>query len=76
VDVVIQSTDKNFMVPVGGAVICGPDKNLIDSIAANYPGKCNKFCTLDSYNLLQRKSLSDANDGHFYYFAIFWTSGI
>eukprot|EP00392_Amoebophrya_sp_AT5.2_P016249 g16507.t1 len=24
VDVVIQSTDKNFMVPVGGAIICAP----------------------------------------------------
>ena len=38
-DVVVQSTDKNFMVPVGGAIVAGFDKALIDSISKNYPGK-------------------------------------
>ena len=39
VDVVVQSTDKNFMVPVGGAIVAGFDKALVDSISKNYPGK-------------------------------------
>ena len=38
VDVVVQSTDKNFMVPVGGAIVAGFDKTLVDSISKNYPG--------------------------------------
>ena len=34
----MQSTDKNFMVPVGGAVIAGFDKSLIQAIGKIYPG--------------------------------------
>ena len=30
VDAIVQSTDKNFMVPVGGAVVCGPDPAFIE----------------------------------------------
>lgn len=30
VDAVVQSTDKNFLVPVGGAVVCGPDATFIE----------------------------------------------
>lgn len=30
VDAIVQSTDKNFMVPVGGAVVCGPDPSFIE----------------------------------------------
>ena len=32
VDVVVQSTDKNFLVPVGGAVVAGADKAVIEAI--------------------------------------------
>ena len=32
VDAVVQSTDKNFLVPVGGAVIAGADKETIEAI--------------------------------------------
>ena len=28
----MQSTDKNFLVPVGGAVISGPDIAIVESI--------------------------------------------
>lgn len=37
-DAFVQSTDKNFMVPVGGAVIAGFDKKFIDKVCENYPG--------------------------------------
>lgn len=38
VDAFIQSTDKNFMVPVGGAIVASQDKNLIKEISNLYPG--------------------------------------
>lgn len=34
----MQSTDKNFAVPVGGAIVAGFDKDFVMSIAAMYPG--------------------------------------
>ena len=39
VDAFVQSADKNFMVPVGGAIIAGFDKNFIEEIGKMYPGK-------------------------------------
>eukprot|EP00775_Hariotina_reticulata_P012426 gene12426-12562_t len=51
VDAIVQSTDKNFMVPVGGAVITAPAGRegawgfnrgwLIDAVAKNYPGRAS-----------------------------------
>ena len=38
VDAFVQSTDKNFMVPVGGAIIAGFDKKFIEEIGKSYPG--------------------------------------
>lgn len=38
VDIFVQSTDKNFMVPVGGTIIAGFDRNLIAKISQCYPG--------------------------------------
>jgi O-phospho-L-seryl-tRNASec:L-selenocysteinyl-tRNA synthase len=41
VDVVIQSTDKNFLVPVGGAIIASGDHDVIRRICKSYPGRAN-----------------------------------
>lgn len=41
VDAFIQSIDKNFLVPVGGAIVAGFDENFIDAVSKTYPGK---FC--------------------------------
>lgn len=38
VDLFVQSTDKNFLVPIGGAVVCGPDNGLVESVGKLYPG--------------------------------------
>jgi O-phospho-L-seryl-tRNASec:L-selenocysteinyl-tRNA synthase len=52
VDAFICSTDKNFMVPVGGSIITGFDVKFIDEIAKTYPGRaamtplCDIFITL------------------------------
>ena len=39
VDAFIQSTDKNFMVPVGGAIVAGFDDKFIDAVSKTYPGE-------------------------------------
>ena len=38
-DAFVQSTDKNFMVPVGGSIIAGYSKEFIEKISKTYPGK-------------------------------------
>lgn len=39
VDLFVSSTDKNFMVPVGGSVIAGFDSKLVDEVGKMYPGR-------------------------------------
>ena len=41
VDVVIQSTDKNFLTPVGGAVITSPYEDIITKISEAYAGRAS-----------------------------------
>lgn len=38
IDAFVQSLDKNFMVPVGGAIIAGFDEDFIKEISRTYPG--------------------------------------
>lgn len=55
-DLFIQSTDKNFLVPVGGAVVASCSKEfgrpLLKKVSATYPGRASVspildlFCTL------------------------------
>jgi O-phospho-L-seryl-tRNASec:L-selenocysteinyl-tRNA synthase len=49
VDAVVQSTDKNFCVPVGGAVICSASKQLLNEIAGLYPGRASAAPVLDLF---------------------------
>lgn len=39
IDAFVQSLDKNFMVPVGGAIIAGFDEPFIQEISKMYPGE-------------------------------------
>ena len=41
VDAIIQSTDKNFLTPVGGAVIASPSKENIIKISQGYAGRAS-----------------------------------
>jgi O-phospho-L-seryl-tRNASec:L-selenocysteinyl-tRNA synthase len=43
---VVQSSDKNFMVPVGGSIVIGP-ADLCASVAAIYPGRASISPLLD-----------------------------
>ncbi|XP_055605458.1 O-phosphoseryl-tRNA(Sec) selenium transferase isoform X2 [Uranotaenia lowii] len=48
VDVFIQSTDKNFMVPVGGAILAQFELgSIIDRVTALYPGRASSSQHLD-----------------------------
>ncbi|KAM4706705.1 O-phosphoseryl-tRNA(Sec) selenium transferase isoform 2-T2 [Discoglossus pictus] len=47
IDAFVQSLDKNFMVPVGGAVIAGFDDSFIQEISKMYPGRASASPSLD-----------------------------
>ena len=49
VDYIICSTDKNFLVPVGGAIISSPSKKLIDKVSKIYPGRASMSPILDLF---------------------------
>jgi O-phospho-L-seryl-tRNASec:L-selenocysteinyl-tRNA synthase len=46
---VVQSTDKNFLVPVGGAIIASPDPQVISDIAKLYPGRASASPIIDLF---------------------------
>ncbi|NXU58714.1 SPCS transferase, partial [Turnix velox] len=47
IDAFVQSLDKNFMVPVGGAIIAGFNESFIQEISKMYPGKASASPSLD-----------------------------
>ncbi|KAJ3335268.1 hypothetical protein HDU93_005974 [Gonapodya sp. JEL0774] len=48
-DLFVQSTDKNFMVPVGGACIAGPDEDAVRAVGAMYAGRAGVVQVLDVF---------------------------
>jgi len=49
VDCFIQSTDKNFMVPVGGSIIASSHPELLKEISLNYPGRASASPVIDLF---------------------------
>ncbi|XP_072476489.1 O-phosphoseryl-tRNA(Sec) selenium transferase [Notamacropus eugenii] len=47
IDAFVQSLDKNFMVPVGGAIIAGFSSSFIHEISKMYPGRASASPSLD-----------------------------
>uniref|UniRef100_A0A2K6DJ68 O-phosphoseryl-tRNA(Sec) selenium transferase n=1 Tax=Macaca nemestrina TaxID=9545 RepID=A0A2K6DJ68_MACNE len=47
IDAFVQSLDKNFMVPVGGAIIAGFNDSFIQEISKMYPGRASASPSLD-----------------------------
>ena len=39
VDAIIQSTDKNFLAPVGGAIVASPNEEFLDEVSEMYAGR-------------------------------------
>lgn len=58
VDAIICSTDKNFLVPVGGALILSPNSNVIESISKNYPGRASASPMIDLFITLLSMGLN------------------
>ena len=49
VDLLVSSTDKNMLVPVGGALVYSPSHNSIDIVRKNYPGRASMSPILDVF---------------------------
>jgi O-phospho-L-seryl-tRNASec:L-selenocysteinyl-tRNA synthase len=49
VDLVVSSTDKNFLVPIGGALIYSANAELVNKVAKNYPGRASISPILDVF---------------------------
>lgn len=49
VDYIVQSTDKNFQVPVGGSIVVSPDKGSISKLSAMYPGRASMAPVMDLF---------------------------
>jgi O-phospho-L-seryl-tRNASec:L-selenocysteinyl-tRNA synthase len=70
VDAVVQSSDKNFLAPVGAAIVVTPKKDFTDSIADTYAGRATAAPVvqtlaallaigLDTYKDLQKEQLDN-----------------
>jgi O-phospho-L-seryl-tRNASec:L-selenocysteinyl-tRNA synthase len=49
IDAFVQSTDKNFMVPVGGAIIASGSKETLEQISKTYPGRASASPIVDLF---------------------------
>ncbi len=49
VDAVVQSTDKNFMVPVGGAIVSSCNEVFMKELTGLYPGRANANPIVDLF---------------------------
>lgn len=52
VDYFVQSTDKNLLVPVGGAIVASTDVQLLKHLAKSYAGRGSSSQTLDVFMTL------------------------
>lgn len=51
IDLIVQSTDKNLMVPVGGALVSG-NEEFVEKVAKSYAGRASSSQTLDVFMTL------------------------
>lgn len=47
VDLFVQSTDKNFLTPVGGSIVASSKKELVKSLGKLYPGRASAVPSRD-----------------------------
>jgi O-phospho-L-seryl-tRNASec:L-selenocysteinyl-tRNA synthase len=70
VDAVVQSSDKNFLSPVGASIVVSPRKEFIESVADTYAGRATAAPVvqtlaallaigLDTYKDLQKEQLEN-----------------
>lgn len=49
VDYIVQSTDKNFLVPVGGALVASPSESAVRALSKMYPGRASASPIIDLF---------------------------
>ena len=49
VDAIVQSTDKNFCVPVGGSIVASANEELITKVSQVYPGRASSSPIVDLF---------------------------
>ena len=49
VDAIVCSTDKNFLVPVGGAIVMSPNEGMITNLGKVYAGRASSAPILDLF---------------------------
>ena len=49
VTLVVSSTDKNFMVPVGGSLVYSSNSKMVEKLKKNYPGRASISPLLDLF---------------------------
>jgi O-phospho-L-seryl-tRNASec:L-selenocysteinyl-tRNA synthase len=70
VDAVVQSSDKNFLAPVGASIIVSPNKDFTEQVAQTYAGRASAApivqtlaallaLGLDNYKELQQKQIEN-----------------
>lgn len=52
IDYFVQSTDKNLLLPVGGAIVASSDVQLLKHLANSYAGRASSSQTLDVFMTL------------------------
>lgn len=52
IDIVVQSSDKNLLVPVGGSIIFGFNEQIINELSKLYPGRASSSQVLDVFMTL------------------------
>jgi len=57
-DLFVQSSDKNLMVPVGGAIVAGPDQRIVQAVASSYPGRASASPAIDVFITLLSMGVS------------------
>lgn len=58
VDAIVCSTDKNFLVPVGGAIIVSPNKTVIQNVGKIYAGRASSSPIVDLFITLLSMGLN------------------
>lgn len=58
VDAIVCSTDKNFLVPVGGAIVISPRESVIQRVGQVYAGRASSAPILDLFITLLSMGLS------------------
>ncbi|GKY91421.1 hypothetical protein MPSEU_000114400 [Mayamaea pseudoterrestris] len=49
VDAIVSSTDKNFLVPVGGSIVTSPSDSIIQNIGKLYAGRASSSPVIDLF---------------------------